>query len=78
MLFALTFILHRHYCLEEHLPPDQTQTGLGPRFIFSLPQAAVRPGSDAGSDLVKPASNLIIQNCQTLCSMWCLMYGACY
>ena len=56
----------------------QRQTGLGPRVYPFLPQAAVLPESDAGSDAVKPASSFVIQNCQTLCSMWCPMYRARY
>ena len=42
-------------------------------FILLLPQAAVLFGSDAGSDGVEPTLGFVIQNCQTLCSMWCLM-----
>ena len=56
--------------------PGQTQMGLGPRVYPLLPQAAVLPGSDAGSDVVKPASSFIMQNRQTSCSMSCSMYGA--
>ena len=41
---------------------------------FFLSQAAVLPESDAGSDDIKPASGFVIQNHQTSCSMWCLMY----
>ena len=37
----------------------QTQTGLGPRVYPLLPQVAVLPGSDAGSDVVKPASSFV-------------------
>ena len=48
----------------------------GRAFIVLLPQAAVLPGSDAGSDVVKPASSFVIQNRQTSCSMWWPMYGA--
>ena len=54
--------------------PCQTQTRLGLRvyyYILLLPQAAILPGSDAGSDVVKPALDFVIQNCQTLCSMRC-------
>ena len=36
-----------------------------------LPQVAALPGSDAGSDVVKPVSSFIIQNRQMFCSMWC-------
>ena len=45
----------------------------GRGFIVLLPQVAVRPGSNAGSDGVKPASSFIIQN-----SMWCPTHGARY
>ena len=62
--------------IEKVSTPGQTQTGLGMRVYPLLPQAAVLPGSDAGS-VVKPASSFVIQNCQTSCSMWCLMYRAC-
>ena len=48
----------------------------GRGFILLLPQAAALPGSDAGSDVIKPASSFVIQNRQTACSMWCPMYGA--
>ena len=46
----------------------------GRGFILLLPQTAVLPESDAGSDVIKPASSFVIQNRQTLCSMWCPMY----
>ena len=48
----------------------------GRGFILLLPQTAALPGSDAGSDVIKPASSFVIQNRQTACSMWCPMYGA--
>ena len=48
----------------------------GRGFILLLPQTAALPGSDAGSDVIKPASSFVIQNSQTACSMWCPMYGA--
>ena len=48
----------------------------GRGFILLLPQTAALPGSDAGSDVIKPASSLVIQNRQTSCSMWCPMYRA--
>ena len=48
----------------------------GQGFIFLLPQTAALPGSDTGSDVIKPASSFAIQNHQTACFMWCLMYGA--
>ena len=34
----------------------------GPGFILLLPQTAAMPGSDAGSDVIKPASSFVIQN----------------
>ena len=56
--------------------PGETQAGLRPRVYFLLPQTAVLPRSDAGSDGVKPALSFVIQNRQTLCSVWCPMYRA--
>ena len=48
----------------------------GRGFILLLLQTAALPGSDAGSDVIKPASSFVIQNRQTSCSMWCPMYRA--
>ena len=48
----------------------------GRGFILLLSQTAALPGSDAGSDVIKPASSFVIQNRQTTCSMWCPMYRA--
>ena len=48
----------------------------GRGFILLLPQTAALPESDAGSDVIKPASSFVIQNRQTSCSMWCQMYRA--
>ena len=48
----------------------------GRGFILLLPQTAALPESDAGSDVIKPASSFVIQNRQTSCSMWCPMYRA--
>ena len=48
----------------------------GQGFILLLPQTAALPGSDAGSDVIKPASSFVIQNCQTSCSVWYPMYRA--
>ena len=48
----------------------------GPGFILLLPQTAALPGSDPGSDVIKPASSFVIQNRQTSYSMWCPMYRA--
>ena len=43
---------------------------------FILPQTAELPESDAGGGVTKPASSFVIQNRQSLCSMWCPIYGA--
>ena len=48
----------------------------GQGFILLLPQTAALPESDAGSGVIKPASSFVIQNRQTLCSLWCPMYRA--
>ena len=48
----------------------------GRGFILLLPQTAVLPESDAGSDVIEPASSFVIKNRQTSCSMWCPMYRA--
>ena len=47
----------------------------GRGFILLLPQTAALPGSNAGSDVIKPASSFVIQNRQTSCSMWCPCIG---
>ena len=44
--------------------------------ILLLPRSAALPESDAGSDVIKPASSFVIRNHQTSCSMWCSMYRA--
>ena len=46
----------------------------GRGFILLLPQTAVLRESDAGGGVIKRASSFVIQNRQTSCSMWCLMY----
>ena len=51
----------------------QAQTALWMRFILLLSQAAVLPGSDAGSSGVDPKSSFVIQNYWTSCSLWCLI-----
>ena len=48
--------------------------GSGRGFILLLPYIATLPKSDAGSDVIKPASSFVIQNRQTSCSMRCPMY----
>ena len=47
---------------------------LGRGFILLLPQVAALLRSDAGSDVVKPASSFVIQNRQTLRSIWSPRY----
>ena len=48
----------------------------GRGFIVLLPQTAALSELYAGSGVIKPASSFVIQNRQTLCSMWCPMYRA--
>ena len=62
-------------CLEGHLFWFRHKQNWGRGFIL-LPQAAILPSLDAGSDVVEPASGFVIQNRQTSCSMWCPMYEA--
>ena len=50
----------------------------GRGFILLLPQTAVLPGSNTGSDVINPALSFVIQNRQTSCSMWCPLYRARY
>ena len=75
---ASTNYSNRRRCLEEHPLQVRHKQDWGQRFILLLPQAAVLPGSDSGSDVVKPVSSFVIQNRQTSCSMWCLIYGKRY
>ena len=71
--------------LERHPLQVRHRQDWGRGFILLLAQAAVLPGSDAGSDDVKPASSFVIQNRQTSCSssprqtvdpMWCPIHRA--
>ena len=59
---------------EGHPLQARQKQNWGRGFILLLPHTAALPGSDAGSDVIKPASSFVIQNRQTLCSMWCPMY----
>ena len=68
-------ICRRRRRLERYSLQVRHKQDWGREFILLLPQAAVLPGSDADSDVVKPASGFVIQNRQTLCSMWCPMYS---
>ena len=49
------------------------QTHWGQGSILLPSQAAVLFKPDAGSDGVEPASDFVIQTCQTSCSLLCLM-----
>ena len=42
--------------------------------ILLPPRAAVLPRLDAGNGGVKPTSSCVIQNLQTTCSSWYMMY----
>ena len=67
----LVLLLHRwkRYPLQV-----RHKQNVGRVFILLLPQAAVLPESDAGNDVIKPASGFVIKNRQTSCSIWCPMY----
>ena len=58
----------RRPCLKGHQLQVRHKQDWGQGLIILLSQAAVLPGSDAGSDFVTPALNFVIQNRQTLCS----------
>ena len=73
-LDACSIDCHRH--LKRYPLQVRHKQDWGRGFILLLPQTAVLPGSDAGSDVIKPASSFVIQNRQTSCSMWCPMYRA--
>ena len=51
--------------LEGHPLRVRQKQDWGRGFILILPQDAVLPGSDAGSDVVKPALGFVIQSRQT-------------
>ena len=53
---------------------DKQDWGRG-SFLLLLQSAALLE-SDAGSDVIKPASSFVIQNRQNSRSMWCPMYRA--
>ena len=72
---ALLQIANRRPRLKGHPLQVKHKQDWGRRFIFLLPQVAVLPGSDAGSDDVETASSFVIQSCQTSCSLRFLMYG---
>ena len=67
---------HRRRRLKRYPLQVRHKQDWGRGFILLLPQTAALPGSDAGSDVIKPASSFVIQNRQTSCSMWCPMYRA--
>ena len=56
-------------CLKRYPLQVRHKQYWGQGFILLLPQAAVLPESDAGSDVIKPALGFVIQNHQTSCSM---------
>ena len=64
--------------LEGHPLQVRHKQDCGRVFNLLLTQDVVLPRSDAGSYVVKPALSFVIQNCQTLHSMWWPTYGAHY
>ena len=73
---TVIFKLSSSSSFEGHPLQARHKQNWGRGFILLLPQTAALPGSNAGSDVIKPASSFVIQNRQTSCSMWCPMYGA--
>ena len=67
---------HPSSSFEGHPLQARYKQDWGRGFILLLPQTAALPGSDAGSDVIKPASSFVVQNRQNSCSMWCPMYRA--
>ena len=55
----------RHRRLEGHPFQVRHKQHYNRRFILLLPQTAVLPRSNAGSDVIKSASSFVIQNRQT-------------
>ena len=66
-IFMLTRNSHRR--LEGHLFQVRHKLDWGQGFILLLPQTAVLPKSNAGSDVVKPASSFVIQIVRP-CAPW--------
>ena len=56
----MRFLLSHCRRLEKHLLRIRHKQDWGRGFILLLPQAAVLPGSDAGSDSVEPALGFVI------------------
>ena len=69
-MYAICIFYFSLSSFEKASTPGQIQTGLGPRFYPFTSRAAVLPGSDDDSDVVKPALSFVIQNRKILCSMW--------
>ena len=61
--------------LEKYSLQVRHKQNWGRGLILLLPRAAVLPRSDAGNDVIKPASSFVFQNRQTSCSMWYPLYG---
>ena len=74
--WVLALFLFPSSSFEGHPLQARHKQNWGRGFILLLPQTAALPGSDVGSDVIKPALSFVIQNRQTACSMWCPMYGA--
>ena len=71
MFLCVSGSLSSSSSFEEHPLQVRHKQDWGRGFILLLPQTAALPGSDAGSDVIKPASSFVIQNRQTSCFMWC-------
>ena len=60
--------------MEGHRLWVKHKQSLGQRFILVLPEAATLPGSDAGSDVVEPATGFVIRP-QTPFHVHCRLWG---
>ena len=74
--WKLTTTFRSSSSFEGHPLQARHKQNWGRGFILLLLQTAALPGSDAGSDVIKPPSSFVIQNRQTSCSMWCPIYRA--
>ena len=67
-------LFHHHCHLEKYLLQVRHKQDWGRGFILLLPQAAVLPGSDAGSDVVNQhwvLSSKTVRPCAP-CGAWCI------
>ena len=76
MLAQTLMVFHCRRRVEGHPSRSDTNRTEAEGLFFYYPR--LLPGSDAASDVVKPELSFVIQNRQTSCSMWCLIYEVRY